>query len=524
MARAHQQLPAAGPARDMLREKGQFWTPDWVADAMVAYALGGGADHLFDPAVGAGVFFRAAKRVAGNEGRAVALLGSDIDDEPLREALANGLTGSDLANVEVRDFVLDPPSGPFPAIVANPPYIRHHRLSAQVKARLKYLGRQLLGTALDGRAGYHVYFLLRALQLLAPGGRLACIMPADTCEGVFAPTLWQWVADRYCLDAVVTFAPDATPFPGVDTNAVVFMIRHAPPDEAFCWARCEVAHTDDFRAWVASGFRHVSDAIPVVRRQTAEGIATGLSRPMRDVAAAGPALGEFAKVLRGIATGANEFFFLTSAGVARLGLPADVLVRAVGRTRDVAGDQITAEDLAALDRADRPTFLLSLDGRPRESLPPSVRAYLRQGEALGLPDRALIAMRRPWYKMEVRDAPAFLFAYLGRRHARFIANRAGVLPLTGFLCVYPKSDDPAFVDGLWRVLTHPDTIANLPLVAKSYGGGAIKVEPRALERLTLPERLVREAGLSVSRGATQPRLPLERGSDGSVRATPAADR
>ena len=46
--------------REALRVKGQFWTPDRVADAMAAYVLGNGADHLFDPAVGAGALFQAA--------------------------------------------------------------------------------------------------------------------------------------------------------------------------------------------------------------------------------------------------------------------------------------------------------------------------------------------------------------------------------------------------------------------------------------------------------------------------------
>jgi len=55
------EVPRAGAARESLREKGQFWTPDWIAEAMVEYVLSGGSDHLFDPAVGPGAFFRAAK-------------------------------------------------------------------------------------------------------------------------------------------------------------------------------------------------------------------------------------------------------------------------------------------------------------------------------------------------------------------------------------------------------------------------------------------------------------------------------
>ncbi len=35
----HQRLPATGPQREALRQKGQFWTLDWVAQAMVSYVL-----------------------------------------------------------------------------------------------------------------------------------------------------------------------------------------------------------------------------------------------------------------------------------------------------------------------------------------------------------------------------------------------------------------------------------------------------------------------------------------------------
>jgi hypothetical protein len=98
--------------------------------------------------------------------------------------------------------------------------------------------------------------------------------------------------------------------------------------------------------------------------------------------------------------------------------------------------------------------------------------------------------------MERRVAPPFLFAYLGRRSARFIRNTARVIPLTGFLCVYPHADDDVSIEKLWQILRHPEIIFNLSLVGKSYGDGAIKVEPRALEKLPLPADV--ESGLKPS--------------------------
>ena len=504
MDAVHQHLPRTGPARESLREKGQFWTPEWIADAMVAYVLTGETDTIFDPAVGAGSFFRSAKALADRTNRRIRLSGSELDPDTLRQARIHGLTADDLRNVELNDFVLQPPQGRLKAIVANPPYIRHHRLSSTVKAQLKVLGTQLIGQPLDGRAGLHVYFLLRALQLLSPNGRLAFIVPADTCEGVFATLLWSWIASQYRLDAVVTFTPEASPFPGVDTNPVIILIRNLHPSDSFHWAKCVTPGTGDLQEWICSGFKtEPGNDLVVLRRDLHEGVATGLTREPVLVPHQGPLLADFARVQRGIATGANDFFFLTRQQASTLHLPEEFLVPAIGRTRDVPGDTVTDTLLRQLDNQGRPTLLFCPDGRPLQDFPRPVRAYLQSGQERGLSKKTLIATRNPWYKMEFRTPPPLLFSYLGRRNTRFIRNLAGVVPLTCLLCVYPHRTDQPSVDALWQVLRHRDTIANLALVGKSYGGGAIKVEPRALERLPIPSSVLAEMeSAGVARPAT----------------------
>ena len=493
-------------ARKVLQEKGQFWTPAWVAEAMVAYVLPGDQTQIFDPAVGSGALLLAAKKLVGSRGETADLQGMELDSAALAEALDNGLTGSELQGVQLGDFITAPPRTRFSAIAANPPYIRHHRLSAETKVFLKDFTKKLIGMTLDGRAGLHVFFLLRALQLLEAGGRLAFIMPADTCEGVFAETLWAWIVQKFRLEAVVMFAPAATPFPGVDTNAVVLMLRNEPPQKEFVWAKCSKATPNQLAEWVQSDFKEPGDVLEVCRRSVAEGLRTGLTRLVQTEEHEGLLLRNLALVQRGIATGANEFFFMTAAQAAERGIPAECLVRAVGRTRDVEGEEITAERLQALDSAGRPTYLLSLGKTDSALLPPAVQEYLKVGEQLGLPVRSLIAQRKPWYKMETRTPPPFLFAYLGRRHARFIRNTASILPLTGFLCVYPHCTDAASLEELWQILRNPATVANLARVGKSYGSGAIKVEPRSLERLPIPDFLVTGLDLSPQRMTVQ--LPM----------------
>jgi methylase of polypeptide subunit release factors len=479
--KTHQKLPTEWNEREILRDKGQFWTPSWVAEAMVAY-VAENTDLVFDPATGRGAFYEALLKL---NKRDISFFGTDIDPEVLADEIYN----KEKCFVEERDFIKNPPQRKFKAIVANPPYIRHHRIDEETKILLKQLSTSITGGTIDGRAGYHIYFLIQALNLVEKDGKLAFIMPADTCEGKFAKNLWKWISSTFCIEGVITFDEKATPFPNVDTNAIVFLIKNSKPQKTLHWVKANEAYSSDLLYLISSGFKKQKyETLEIVCRQLKEGIATGFSRPEQNHNGFKFHLNDFANVMRGIATGSNEFFFLTAQQVKELGIPKEFLKRAVGRTKDATESVLTMKDVDALEKENRPTYLLSINGQ--ENYPKSVEDYLKKGVEMGLPSRSLIQQRKPWYKMEKRQIPPLLFAYLGRRNTRFIKNEAGVLPLTGFLCVYPIYNDKEYIDNLWQALNHPDTLENLKLVGKSYGSGAIKVEPGNLNILPIPEHIV----------------------------------
>ena len=482
----HQYLPTQWAEREKLRDKGQFWTPSWVANAMITY-VSKNTDIVFDPASGEGAFYEALKQIAPD----VKFYGIDID--PL--VLQSNTYSSNGCELEVRDFIKNTPNNKFKAIVANPPYIRHHRIDEVTKLYLKQMCVQKMGFTLDGRAGLHIYFLVQALELLETNGRLAFIMPADTCEGKSAQALWKWITSKYCVECVATFSSDATPFPNVDTNALVFFISNKPQEEFITWSKISEPYTKDFTQFVENGFCEENlVTITTSRRNITEALDTGFSRPQATKEKTQFVLADFAQILRGIATGANEFFFLTKQQITDLDLNPNYFKRAVGRTRDVQKDTITLEDLEELDNNDRPTYLLSLVNE-KELHDGQITNYLAKGSELELPKRPLIMQRKPWFKMEKREVPPLLFAYLGRRDIRFILNEANVLPLTAFLCVYPNFKDKEYITNLWKALNHPDTLDNLQAVGKSYGSGAIKVEPNSLRNLSIPNHIVSKFNL-----------------------------
>ena len=105
---------------------------------MAAWVVAGHPPTLFDPAVGPGTFFAAA-RDAGFNGD---FAGFELDDSVLSEAYKLGLSPSQLRSVVIGDFIGAGISSRFPAIISNPPYIRHHRLSQERKKELPGTGEE----------------------------------------------------------------------------------------------------------------------------------------------------------------------------------------------------------------------------------------------------------------------------------------------------------------------------------------------------------------------------------------------
>jgi hypothetical protein len=494
-----QVIPAFGPLREELREKGQFWTPQWLANAMAKWVTANHPEVLFDPAVGPGTFFSAARSV-GFKGD---FAGFELDGTALEGAYKRGLNFSEMKGIQIGDFIQDKIRNEYPAIISNPPYIRHHRLNLQQKLELRQLATNFLGFPLDGRMGLHIYFLLKSLRQLASNGRLAFLLPADVCEGVSSTALWKKISEHFRIDAVINFDNAAAPFPSLDTNVILFLISNRSPAPLVVWSHLLAPKTE---AVLDGVYARNSQLSVTHKRDIFELLATGLSRPPRINITNSVPLSAFARVMRGIATGANNFFFLTSDQVQQFDINKNYFKRAIGRTRDCRKDKLELADLRKLDNAGRPTWLLNIGKQRAEDLPASLRKYIEMGERWGLHQKPLIKTRRPWYRMEQRIVPGILFAYLGRRDCRFIENTAEALPLTGFLCIYPWDPGVEHRQKLCRALNHPLTIANLVFVGKSYGKGAIKVEPRRLDALEIPCEVLEEIGLKPIKSHIQPIL------------------
>jgi adenine-specific DNA-methyltransferase len=424
------------------QRSGQVPTPAPLADAMAAWVLAGPARTLLEPGAGGFVFSRAALR------RRPWLEVTGVESDPRAGLAPPG------ARLIVGDFLDDATLGDrrFDAILCNPPYVRHHHLDPARKRELAARLGGRAGIVLSRLAGTHVHFLLRALELLAPGGRAAFVTGAEWLQAAYGQSLRRHLAASGLLRAVLVAHPDAEVFPGVLATAAVILLENGPPAPARAAFDLDL---DALLRLTATG----AGSAPVVTFD-----ADRWSRPRPP----GARLGSLFRARRGVATGANDFFVLAPPRARELRLPDRVLRPCLAGPRDL-----------------EPRRLLTLGAGP---LPGPVRAYLAAGEAAGLHLRYLCRTRDPWYRVEELAPAPLLVAYMSRATVGVFANRTHAVHLNLLHGVYPRPGTPArLVSRLRRYLTSPPGQQAALSAARRYARGLHKLEPRDLEDITIPD-------------------------------------
>jgi hypothetical protein len=458
------------------RAGGQFQTPFWAADLMTGWLLQERTRLLLDPGVGAGrLLFRAWLR---SEPGPEQMLGIDVDPLCVDMARLNlRLRGAEGFRLREANFLLDGLRVTPDAIVANPPFSRHHSITAEEKEEIHAGIKRRLGLRLSRLAGLHALFLVRALEVAADGARLAFIAPVDWLDTESGAAIKRFVLDTASVEAVIVFNSRDAVFAGVRTRPAVLFLRKGTASNEATVIRLPAKRPEHPDAVLAALRGEESELRTREVTLSADQRWSDPRRPARD----GRPLSELARVRRGIATGRNRFFVLSEADRRRHGLDGRDLRRCLATPQLIEGTEVGAGDLADLPDDARRWILNSRDP-DAEHADDALGAYLRQGRELGAADTYLATHRHPcWFAPEVRDDCPILFPYMNSTRARFIRNRSDAIPLNNFLIIEPNEGvDP---DRLWRTLNKPGVIRQLKRLGRDYGDGMWKLEPRELSRI-----------------------------------------
>jgi adenine-specific DNA-methyltransferase len=452
---------------------GQFFTPPAIADFMATWIREAEPETVLDPGVGGGALLRAI-------GAGPRRFGLDINVDAVELSLES-LGGE--AEIAVGDF-LDPEGWPlsehsFDAVIANPPYIRHHNLTAEDKGRAARY-KQELQAQVSRLSGSYVYFFLEALLRLNEGGRLAFITPTEFLDVRYGRAVKEVLMAQCQIDEILVLEMDELAFEKVlTTSAITIATKRTKPGKTVRLTEGHLngsvgrARSVDLKTAVAAAELPWTPLLPA-RAERIAPLLKGRSAK----------LGDFCKVRRGIATGDNSFFCLSRENVEEHGIEERFLAPVVVGSRDLPLSGPLDDEFRQSRIEQGARAFLFYCHEPREALVgTNALRYIELGEEAGLHERFNSRARRPWYGVERVPPADFFVTYMSRQRARIIRNLTDARCMTSLLNLWAKPEVDA--EDLRPVLEDPVNATLLRELGRTYGGGLGKIEPGELVALPI---------------------------------------
>ena len=471
----------------MRNRMGQFATPSGLAADIQRYAQRQlGADEairFMDPAFGTGSFYSALLSVFPQT-CIHAAVGYEIDPhygQPAARLWGN--TGLDLRLMDFTRSEAPKAEDRFNLVICNPPYVRHHHIVNVEKKRLRQETLKSCGVEINGLAGLYCYFLGLSHPWMAEGGLAGWLIPSEFMDVNYGVAVKHYLLNRVTLLHIHRFDPNDVQFGDALVSSAVVWFRNQDPKEDH-QVRFSYGGTLERpkleRLITAQTLRHD----PKWTRYPAK---------ERHEKNNGPVLGDFFKIKRGLATGNNRYFILSSQEIARRGLPMEAFKPILPSPRYLTEDEVKG-DRNGNPVLERRLFLLDPPWAEEEikNRFPNLWAYLEEGKQEGIADRYICRHRKRWYMQENRPPAPFVCTYLGRsdkkngRPFRFILNNSRATAANVYLMLYPSRPlhqalvaRPELRRQMWKILNQICPKAMLG-EGRVYGGGLHKLEPKEL--------------------------------------------
>lgn len=487
---------------------GQFATPALLAQAILQetkhYFDPNTKIRFLDPAFGTGAFYSALLATYDN---AMIERAESYEIDPHYGDAARELWHSHPLDLHLFDFTrTEPPPSQEKAnlLICNPPYVRHHHLSAENK---QYL-RQKTMQRLSGLAGLYAYFLLLAHDWLAENGISCWLIPNEWMDVNYGQQIKQYLTTKVTLLRVHRFATETSQFDDALVSSTVLWFRKAQPT-----LNCFVCLSSGQSLTQPTWKKEIAHKQLDSRTKWSHYFRPTYSPKQKESAVY---LSDLFQIKRGIATGANKFFMLTSEQVKINRLPTQFLKPVLPSPRYLETDEVLAEE-DGLPQIAKRLFLLdcSLPEQKIYANHPTLWQYLELGRQQKIDQRYLCRHRHRWYEQEQRPPAPILCTYMGRNAQpfRFIRNHSLATAPNVYLMLYPTAQlqrqfhqDEMLLQRIWEWLTQVEG-ATLKQMGRSYGGGLFKLEPKELAQLQLDERIFSQ--LNIALRPVQAVLPFD---------------
>lgn len=462
---------------DHRKKFAQFFTPFQLASLMADWLIqNDDVQTILEPAFGLGVFSRALL----NKKKDLLIKGYEIDEIIFTHAKDN-FNDKDKVDLHLKDYMFNDWSNKYDGIICNPPYFKFHdynnkTILTEIENHTKI--------KLNGFTNLYALFLLKSIYQLNPNGRLAYIIPSEFLNSDYGKLVKAALIKYKVLRHVVVFDFEENVFDDALTTSCILLCANDKHSQKVMFSSLKkIDELDLIKKYiynypnsnVGDSTVKLADLEPDVKwrkyYQKQNGIRYNNLIPFSSIA----------KVVRGIATGANEYFTFSKSKANQFGIDKKYLLPCICKAVDVKGNFFTTDNFHALVNSDKQGYLFNAINSKDEN----ILKYVELGEELGIHKKYLTSCRNPWFSLENRPPSPIWVSVFNRSGLKFIRNEANISNLTTFHCVYPVQNslfNNVKIDILFAYLLTDVAREIFEDNRREYGNGLQKFEPNDLNK------------------------------------------
>lgn len=443
----------------------QFFTPEQISDFMASWVLGGkrGRVKILDPAFGLGVFSRSLYKLNTK----IRVEGYDIDKTIYTYANENFNKQGYNVNIKNENYITASWTEKYDGIICNPPYLKFHDYD---NATLIPIVNQKLHTRLNGFTNIYTLFLLKSIFQMKRGGRMAYIIPSEFLNSDYGVEVKRFLLQSGALRHVIIVDFTQCAFVDALTTACILLCENNDNSDNIHFSNINNIADLDSSLTEYKTFASYQLNPEIKWKQYYDDT---WSSNYKDLVP----FSTFAKVTRGIATGANDYFTFKMSKIDSYNIPENSFLQCICHAADVQTLIFTEDDYVNLVNRDKTVFLFNGSAYEKDF---SVNNYIRLGEKNGVDRKYLTASRIPWYAIENRKPSPIWVSVFNRNGLRFVRNKAGVYNLTTFHCVYNIGEIDTDILFAYLVTNVAKDIFGDN--SRQYGNGLVKFEPNDLNK------------------------------------------
>lgn len=459
---------------------GSFYTPVILIEYMVEYVSNRiKPRNILEPSAGDGRFLNHLLKFNSK----ITLIENDLGKSLLLKELY-----SSLCNVKCIDYLeyqINNKSE-YDLIIGNPPYIskkgmlvKQRNLSMDI-IRFFNLEESLF-------QNIWVVFILQSIKLLSSDGTIFFVLPFEFLQVKYAEKLRNFLETKFKNIEITTFQNKV--FSEIDQDVCLVYLSNQGDSKPYIQYTTLLSISDP-----SITFQSVIMRNKPLKKWSNCILNDFETEKLIKISNMFPKIKTFGEISPGIVTGANSYFILAKNDLDYLSLDTNYYIPIISKASNFEPLLIfNQRDFSRLEQANKPIFLLNLNGTESNTYSLKLNTYIKRGQDLLIDKRYKCKLRNRWFDVPIIKNGDVYFFKRFYWLPKIVVNECNIhtTDIAYNIRFFEKQSPRSFAFCFYNSLT----LALCEYNGRFYSGGVGELTPNEFKDLSIPYKIINEADI-----------------------------